>query len=315
MWSLIGYITRPYVVRYGATLGTDPLFRYKVRGKMAGVNWLRSQMYTRHIASLVAAVTLSLSPLYGQSTTGAGNAAQLTASGAIPGFAAASIRPSSSTLNGFKLRTSSDRLTITGITAKEFIEYAYDLEPFQVKGGPNWANQDRFDIVAVLDDASAASANAEKKVTLNQVMARQLLATRFGLVVHTESTPGATYELSLAKPMTAANHPGLQSHVADAHSTVSGNGLPGAYNVTMTDVGMSALARRLEDYLHAPVVDKTAMTGTFDITFHWYSDEDLPDGAEDLPGSLKSQLNLKLTRIQAPTDILVIDGLNHPSEN
>jgi uncharacterized protein (TIGR03435 family) len=254
--------------------------------------------------------------IYAQSPA---NASHISDDAAVT-FVATSIRPSATSQNGYKLRSSSGRLVASGITAKELIEYAYDLESFQVTGGPAWASRDRYDITAVTDDATAASQAAEghaRKTELTiQLMVRKMLKSRFGLLVHTEAAPGPTYEISVADPMTTTNHPGLESHVADSHPSTGGTNLPGAYNVTMTNVPISSLARRLEDYLHAPVVDKTGLPGIFDITLRWYGDDDVPaDGGDDLPGALKRSLNLKIKRIRAPVATLVIDRIAMPSQD
>jgi uncharacterized protein (TIGR03435 family) len=77
---------------------------------------------------------------------------------------------------------------------------------------------------------------------------------------------------------------------------------------TMT--GLAAIPR--------PVVDQTGLTGLYDFTLHWNW---IPDGAETgentaaFREALKTQLGLELKSSHAPISFLIIDHINHPSEN
>lgn len=68
------------------------------------------------------------------------------------------------------------------------------------------------------------------------------------------------------------------------------------------------------------VLDRTGLTGTFDFTLEWsperesLSDQGLASGPSFLEG-LQKQLGLKLVAATAPADVLVIDHIEHPSEN
>ena len=68
---------------------------------------------------------------------------------------------------------------------------AYDLEVFQVSGGPAWASTDRFDV----------EAKPERPATPAQMrqMLRALLADRFQLACHGAMRPVAAYALVVAK--------------------------------------------------------------------------------------------------------------------
>ena len=39
-------------------------------------------------------------------------------------------------------------LTVTNITLRTLIQEAYDVKRYQIAGGPNWLDSDRFDIAA-----------------------------------------------------------------------------------------------------------------------------------------------------------------------
>ncbi len=71
------------------------------------------------------------------------------------------------------------------------------------------------------------------------------------------------------------------------------------------------------------VVDKTGLSGTYDIQLKFARGEDTasskPDnGADPAPSiftALEEQLGLKLQSTKGPVDTLVIDSIEKPSEN
>ena len=79
---------------------------------------------------------------------------------------------------------------------------------------------------------------------------------------------------------------------------------------TMT--GMAVIPR--------PVVDQTGLTGLYDFTLTWVHDP-APDGssasdnAANFRDALKKQLGLELKPAHAPMSFLIVDHVDHPSEN
>jgi len=69
-----------------------------------------------------------------------------------------------------------------------------------------------------------------------------------------------------------------------------------------------------------PVLDRTGLTGTYDLVFNFTS-ENMPPGIQlDESGptfleALKDQLGLKLVPETRPVDVLVIDHVEEPSPN
>ncbi len=94
-------------------------------------------------------------------------------------------------------------------------------------------------------------------------------------------------------------------------SSVGGRGVPLSLLATSlpTMTGMAAIPR--------PVVDQTGLPGLYDFTLRWTSfpDPETGDTAASFHAALKDQLGLELKPTQAPIDILVIDRIDHPSEN
>jgi uncharacterized protein (TIGR03435 family) len=68
------------------------------------------------------------------------------------------------------------------------------------------------------------------------------------------------------------------------------------------------------------VVDRTGLTGTFDIDLHWLPDNPVAsaapgDEAVSIFTALQEQLGPKLESTTGPVDVLVIDHVEHPSDD
>ena len=91
-------------------------------------------------------------------------------------------------------------------------------------------------------------------------------------------------------------------------------------------ISMEQFAKMLAPWLGRPVVDKTGLTGLFEIHLEYGSDETLPDA---LPPSLatneprglslftavQEQPGLRLDSGRGPGEFLVIDRIERPTPN
>jgi uncharacterized protein (TIGR03435 family) len=72
-----------------------------------------------------------------------------------------------------------------------------------------------------------------------------------------------------------------------------------------------------------PVLDRTGLTGTFDFSLEWSLAPDPAqpvgpqpeDAGPTFLEALQEQLGLKLKSAKGPVDVLVIDHVEHPTEN
>jgi uncharacterized protein (TIGR03435 family) len=68
-----------------------------------------------------------------------------------------------------------------------------------------------------------------------------------------------------------------------------------------------------------PVVDQTGLAGLYDFTLNWIhdpsGDEATSDNIASFHEALKIQLGLELKSSHAPISFLIIDRIDHPSEN
>jgi uncharacterized protein (TIGR03435 family) len=65
-----------------------------------------------------------------------------------PAFEVASIKPTTALDNHTTFHSTPGMLTMTGYTLRALIVEAYNVGSFQVLGGPQWMDEDRYDIVA-----------------------------------------------------------------------------------------------------------------------------------------------------------------------
>lgn len=90
-------------------------------------------------------------------------------------------------------------------------------------------------------------------------------------------------------------------------------------------VGKALPLAELTSYLtratDRPVVDKTGLTGKFDIVLEFAPDDVVAEASgvsSDTPGlvtAIEQQLGLKLASAKGPRDFMVIDHLEKPSQN
>jgi uncharacterized protein (TIGR03435 family) len=94
----------------------------------------------------------------------------------------------------------------------------------------------------------------------------------------------------------------------------------GAASLTGGAVELGVLVNMLAGAFERPVIDRTGLTGRFDIDFR-AAPPRLADPSRlpaDLPSvftALEEQLGLKLEAVTAPVGVLVVDRLEMPTEN
>ena len=74
----------------------------------------------------------------------------------------------------------------------------------------------------------------------------------------------------------------------------------------------------MQAFLDKPVVDETGLAGRYDFVLKWIPDELSTNDPNAPPGiftAVREQLGLKLERTKGPTDVLVIDHVERPTEN
>jgi uncharacterized protein (TIGR03435 family) len=227
-----------------------------------------------------------------------------------PAFEAASIKQHVFAGTGggrLGLSISGSRVTVSTITLNRLISLAYDVKTYQLSGGPSWAGDasTAFDIEARADGTPSADQV--------HVMLQTLLAGRFHLKLHREMKDLPVYDLVVAK-----NGPKMKESAADATASVGvQGGATGSRQLTYTKVSMAELATGLASGAGRPVIDKTGLTGSYSFSLEWTLDGTPADVATgpSLFTAVEEQLGLKLEPAKAPTEMLVIDHAEKPTEN
>ena len=220
------------------------------------------------------------------------------------------------------------RVVAENQTAAQLLLSAYQLQPSQLVGGPEWIYADRYDLTAI------SSSGVQSREVLSAVL-RQLFAERFKLAVHVETRELPVYSLVMAQPDRALG-PRLQtSPVGCAHlpgspavqgndpapgrprCTVSaGQPTPSTNRIVASGVDMPMLAAVVGRYVDRVVVDKSGLSDWYDAEVEFLSDR-APASAEGVPlvTALQEQLGLKLEPDKAPVAVTVIDAIARPTEN
>ena len=146
-----------------------------------------------------------------------------------PQFEVASIKPNKSGDGRVMLSVQpGGRFTATNVTLRMMIRNAYQLQEFQITGGPSWISQDRFDIVAKAEsrrhDGRSVPSGAERSAEPRPADDWVLLAERFKLVVHNEDKEMPIYALVLARSDGRLGPQLKQSEVDCAAQMAAGRG-------------------------------------------------------------------------------------------
>jgi uncharacterized protein (TIGR03435 family) len=245
-----------------------------------------------------------------------------------PTFDVASVKREAGIVSGMTFAARpGGTLTVINNELTNVIDNAYGIRRYELIGGPDWINSDRYNIQA------KASGDVPREEMM--LMLRSLLEDRFTLKVHRETRELPIYVMTTAKG-------GLRVPPARDGSCVafdpknprrSSPGQPrtpvcGNNHITLntwnaTSIEMSEAAAALVGVLGRNVVDKTGVSGRFDIHLQWTPDQ-APDGADSVASdasavslftALEEQLGLKVESSRGPVAVVVIDHVERPTDD
>jgi uncharacterized protein (TIGR03435 family) len=232
------------------------------------------------------------------------------------------------------------RLTATNVPLRLLLQTAFDVQGFQLVGGPSWLASDRFDITAKAPEGA---------VTPEQVrpMLRSLLADRFKLITHRETRDMPIYALVVAR-VDGKFGPNMKVNPLDCEAVFrAGRGgapppppqpgepiqcgsMIGPGTMTAGGMLLGELARSLSQFVGRIVLDKTGLTERYDFQLK-YAPEGRGVGPGPGPGgpdpqpvdpnmpslftALQEQLGLKLESQRGPVEVVVIDRVEQPTED
>jgi uncharacterized protein (TIGR03435 family) len=186
------------------------------------------------------------------------------------------------------------------VTLKSLIVEAYQLQPHQVTGGPNWLDSAEYDI-----EAKASGPATKEQLRL---MLRALLADRFLLLIHRDAKELQVYELVADK-----NGPKI-------HAAKDGQSMRQIADLISVQLTIPALSDDPSKPSVArgplvPVLDKTGLEGLYDIPV----DLKPEPGVESFTlwqRFLQDRLGLKLESRKTTVEVLVVDSAERtPTSN
>jgi uncharacterized protein (TIGR03435 family) len=209
----------------------------------------------------------------------------------------------------FSLRTanikvSPDGVTMRGVNFRTCVRWAFNTTEMQVTG-PEWIDQQRYDIVA-----KASGGASEDQM---RRMMQTLLAERFKLVSHRASKETQTWVLTEAKggfKLKESTTQGEASLQPDLQKMQFG----------MERTAISDLVDLLTTILRAPVLDETGLKGRYDVKIDvskYISDGNEPgDMLSTVLRGIQQEFGLKLESKKMPLEFVAIDSAERmPVEN
>ena len=211
-------------------------------------------------------------------------------------------------------------VTIRNLQLHRIIASSFRVQDSMVFG-PGWLDDMRYDIVGKGPDPNASNPEVWE-------MMRSLLAERFKLKYHIETREVPIYALTIAKggPKLIDGDKGRCAEDIKAGKNCGDIIFPpfgsGIYNMPVAAF-IGGLARVLQD---RPIVDKTGLTGKYDVTVRWMPDGTKPEDLESIPKenrpedislfqAVEKQAGLKLEATKGPVQVVVVDSIEKPSGN
>ena len=197
----------------------------------------------------------------------------------------------------------------------------------RIVGMPDWMTSERYDIVARISDADAEAWKdpARQKVML-RAMLQTLLADRCKLAIHREIKDRPIFAIMVGKngpklkPAEISGLDALHEKYPDAMSVPGGGGtIRGGDNGSRHLYGatMGTLALVLAYPAGRPVVDKTGLTGKYDMEVPRMQNSGTDASSDGAPSifTVVESFGLKLEAQKDPVEVLVVDHVERPSEN
>jgi uncharacterized protein (TIGR03435 family) len=210
----------------------------------------------------------------------------------------------------------------------------------QIEGDPGWLTGELYDVVAKVDQADLAGwQKPAMRQTMLRAMLQDMLAERCKVVVHYGSKEAPVYDLVIAKggpkfkPAEAVDTAELRRKHPDG-GMMRGSGTMAVQSPNRTQfyaISMAILANTiLPSVADRPVVDKTGLTGYYDLALPSSAlrrppppppgasqpqDAPFPPLEDESIFAALDALGLRLEPAKGQVGTLVIDRVERPSEN
>jgi uncharacterized protein (TIGR03435 family) len=231
------------------------------------------------------------------------------------------------------------RLSIQNIVLSAIVSFAYDVPinpSIRLNGLPDWTRNERFDIEATTDKASLPpEVVGIARIRKMKLMLQTLLAERFHMHVRAETREMPLYALVIGKSGPKLKPAKIQESDCTedspakpsipCHEVMGGMGR----GLHAKAVDLSDITHYVENWSDRPVIDKTGLTGLFELDTEGWTpmtaqpprevtgggDEGLNDPERHTIFLIFDRLGLKLESQKGPVQIYTIEHVEKLSEN
>jgi uncharacterized protein (TIGR03435 family) len=255
-----------------------------------------------------------------------------------PAFEVASVKPNKSGTTQANIGMLPNGVNFVNLPLRAIIQFAYGVnQPSKLVGVPDWAAMERYDIAA----RAAGPVTPDER----RLMLQALLADRLKLVARLEKREVSILALMLARNdgklgknlveskgciapgSAAAKEAAAGNAPAGPETLLCGPKTGGGGRLILTGIPIQQFTALLGTMLSRTVVDKTGLTGRYDLDVTYTPEQPIPAGVS-FPGpaadpngpsiytAVREQLGLKLEPQKDQEEVLVIDHVERqPSEN
>jgi uncharacterized protein (TIGR03435 family) len=202
-----------------------------------------------------------------------------------------------------QLNADNAQVSYRNVRFKLLLQIAYNISQDRISGDA-WLESEPYDVSATLPKGAGKNDIP--------VLLQSLLAERFDLAVHHEPRTMSAYDLGVAKGGPKLNR--ASEDGAGSNYILRGR-------VIGPQFSMEALADTLSRQTGRPVVDRTGLSGLFNVHLTWSPDDTKADQTSVPTGpsiytALQEQLGLQLRPAKESIDFLIVDHANRiPKEN
>jgi uncharacterized protein (TIGR03435 family) len=231
-------------------------------------------------------------------------------------FEVATIKPHQSGDRIISMGEPPSRYEAKNVTAKMLVEQAFGVPADQVIGGPPWIESQHFDVSAKMSDTQWEEIKCldyfHRHHSIN-LMLQSLLKDRFRLLISHQPKELTVYALIQARGGAKLRTPG-ESEGPKPPDTGDRTFLMA---MDQKDIPITTLANFLSGHFRRTVLDRTGLTGKYDIKLEVGTPTDnSPDEADSaIFRALEDQLGLKLASRKEVVDTIMIEHLEQPSAN
>lgn len=198
----------------------------------------------------------------------------------------------------------------------------------RIIGMPAWMTSEHYNIDARVSEADAPVwGNTAERTVMLRGMLQTLLKERCKLVVHRETRERPVFAIVIGrsgpklKAAETSSLDALHAKYPDAMAVPNGGGImrPGENGTRMLyGATIGTLSLVLSSPAGRPVIDKTGLTGRYDIEVPRMQSISADNaGTDGLPTifDMLDRLGLKMETQKTPLEMLVVDHVERPTEN